>query len=302
MARRSVFYGDLYEGDGWIKVDRRRRFQKQAPKADLRNLDKPFSLLPSVRHRLPTGACTVDRHEPEEAAGRRRLHLFETIAQQFGRVLIPFDCNPDSNNMSSGRLCILTAKMETLNLDNITVKWKEFAFNICIQEDGVWNPPFSYDCSKFEDESEGSELVSSFPGNDIGHGPTDDGPELCSGPEINTKLPDLNGPSCHLDNALKSNNEIQGICNSHRRAFSVKFKDIIKSSKQHKRTAKRNTDSGRKCFSSSKSSHESVSCDSLASEINKTMGVGDSLGYQLQGTECLFRQIIIGEGAEKTSK
>ncbi|KAI3698264.1 hypothetical protein L2E82_41668 [Cichorium intybus] len=65
-----------------------------------------------------------------------------STTEKWGRILVPIDVNPDASNFAFGKLCILTAKKEILNVSKIEVRWKDVKFDVCIQEDGDWCPPF----------------------------------------------------------------------------------------------------------------------------------------------------------------
>ncbi|KAI3723642.1 hypothetical protein L2E82_35396 [Cichorium intybus] len=87
----------------------------------------------------------------------RDLIVFQIIAEKWGRILVPVEVNPDANNFSFGRLCILTARKEILNISNIEVSWRDTSFKVCIQEDGDWCPPFSNWKQYSEEEQSDSE-------------------------------------------------------------------------------------------------------------------------------------------------
>ncbi|KAI3510838.1 hypothetical protein L1887_17975 [Cichorium endivia] len=109
-----------------------------------------------------------------------------------------------------------------------------------------------------------------------------------------------NDPTGHSESSFWSRN-----CNrnQHKRAISVKFKDIIRAYNQNKRKSKRSFDNGHEDISSSKGSHASLNTVELASiEITKTIDVGCSLGYQLRGADSVIRQAINGEGEARNTR
>ncbi|KAI3679374.1 hypothetical protein L2E82_51283 [Cichorium intybus] len=61
------------------------------------------------------------------------------------------ECNQDVNNMSFGKICILTAKKEVLNLDNVKVQWRNKEF-IAYDHDMAVNE--DTDDDSFVEESE----------------------------------------------------------------------------------------------------------------------------------------------------
>ncbi|KAL4559503.1 hypothetical protein LXL04_031641 [Taraxacum kok-saghyz] len=67
--------------------------------------------------------------------------VFNLIAEQFGRVLIPFECSEDARHMSYGKICVLRSFLEFLEPCRINVKWKDVKFMAFVMEDGDWKPP-----------------------------------------------------------------------------------------------------------------------------------------------------------------
>lgn len=64
--------------------------------------------------------------------------MFLMIAEKFGRVLIPFECNTEVRDLSKGRICILTAIKNELINQSFDVGWNDMKFKAIVQEDGEW--------------------------------------------------------------------------------------------------------------------------------------------------------------------
>ncbi|KAI3791071.1 hypothetical protein L2E82_04650 [Cichorium intybus] len=88
-----------------------------------------------------------------------RNEVFQIIAENFRRVLIPVECNIDVNNMSFGKICILTSKKEIFNYNNVKTHWRNNVFTVSIKEDGDWYPPLSSSDQGEDDGSEDDEEV-----------------------------------------------------------------------------------------------------------------------------------------------
>ncbi|KAI3722634.1 hypothetical protein L2E82_33676 [Cichorium intybus] len=111
-------------------------------------------------------------------------------------------------------------------------------------------------------------------------------------------LPDLNNP-IEASESIKRNtafNKSKG-----QKAMSVKFKDIIRASNRGKKKGKK---SNRECssdavdgsFTSENSIHSTQFSSSSTNEIQKTIQVGCEIGYQVQDTEDVIRELVNGEG------
>ncbi|KAI3739924.1 hypothetical protein L2E82_30337 [Cichorium intybus] len=97
--------------------------------------------------------------------------------------------------------------------------------------------------------------------------------------------------------------KITGSKSTGKRMPSVRFRDLIKTANQGRRNCKKN------CSASKKNDRSSSSCNSKNSmetssseEIQKTVQIGLSIGYQLQGEELLVGAILDGEGDKIKSK
>ncbi|KAL4557040.1 hypothetical protein LXL04_035210 [Taraxacum kok-saghyz] len=66
--------------------------------------------------------------------------VFSSIAEQYGRVLIPFDCPEEAMDMSYGKVCVLRPSMEHLSPCNVVVKWRTCQFTVSVLKDGEWKP------------------------------------------------------------------------------------------------------------------------------------------------------------------
>lgn len=329
--------------------------------------------------------------------------VFHVIAEKLGRILIPFECNPHTNNMSCARMCILTSKKQLLNHDSIEVCWRNNKFEICIKEDGEWCPPFSNSVKDFNNNNMGdSDIESKERLDEDGRNNSEDGyfiedtgsdplfnNERVSAKDVsdskandNTEKVDstidagvshaheisgknnedslqsvaetlfeindggnvqsftgdtsgnffnkigpkeINGSRDHsiisksdglaspngipdLNNPIRFSEPIKRIKLSHmhpaKRAFSLKFKDIISSANQGKKhllaikKATHNLEKVDLCCNSTNSRELSSS----SSEIAKTMQVGVSIGYQMEGAEQIIEDILKGEGDKLKSK
>ncbi|KAL4592663.1 hypothetical protein LXL04_005666 [Taraxacum kok-saghyz] len=65
-------------------------------------------------------------------------NAFTCIAGKYGRVLVPFECSSDANNMSFGRICVLTSHLDHIEPHAVTVEWNNISFKARILEDGEY--------------------------------------------------------------------------------------------------------------------------------------------------------------------
>ncbi|KAL4558909.1 hypothetical protein LXL04_037114 [Taraxacum kok-saghyz] len=80
--------------------------------------------------------------------------IFTYIANNYGRILLPFDCSVEAINLSFGRICILTANLEHLKAHSCCVEWRNEKFKVRIEEDGEWYPNSLLVPSEFDSEDE----------------------------------------------------------------------------------------------------------------------------------------------------
>ncbi|KAI3740390.1 hypothetical protein L2E82_30819 [Cichorium intybus] len=114
-------------------------------------------------------------------------------------------------------------------------------------------------------------------------------------------IPDLNNPLPLSDPISRPRSYNK---NTGRRAFSVKFKDIINAANQGKKNSKINKQA---MNNEEKSDHggnsrQASEQSSSSCEIRKTIQVGNSIGYRLEGAEKVVEAILKGEGVQVKSK
>ncbi|KAI3507507.1 hypothetical protein L1887_22494 [Cichorium endivia] len=107
------------------------------------------------------------------------------------------------------------------------------------------------------------------------------------------KIPDLNNP-LPVSDPIRKHKAISKLKSN--KSMSVKFKDIIQSS-QGRKSSKKTKKTTSNC--NSKNTSE-ISPSSV--EIEQTMKVGNSIGYQLEGAEKEIEEILKGEGDYVRSK
>ncbi|KAL4555985.1 hypothetical protein LXL04_038619 [Taraxacum kok-saghyz] len=81
-------------------------------------------------------------------------NVFTSIAEKYGRVLVPFDCSIEANNFSFGQICILTSNLDNIDCHSAEVRWRSLSFKVRILEDGEWYPNFFPVKSEFGSEED----------------------------------------------------------------------------------------------------------------------------------------------------
>ncbi|KAI3789397.1 hypothetical protein L2E82_02190 [Cichorium intybus] len=233
---------------------------------------------------------------------------------KFGRILVPFDCNPDANNLSFGRVCILTASKEIINFSNVKVTYKDKSFNVCVHEDGIWSPPFLTSDEEEDDDRDNSDDDIGVP-DSFDYQSDDDGSFIDDTPDRNRgnqcitplhdkskryngeKLVDKTGDSARdsFSPILEEENDYGENCTTLNRKEQTK---AVGASGQFKKNPVyvRQT-SG----TSMNSARDDLSTSSSSVEIRKTLQIGEAIGYQLAGAEQDVQNIIQGEGAKRVS-
>ncbi|KAL4588921.1 hypothetical protein LXL04_001821 [Taraxacum kok-saghyz] len=56
--------------------------------------------------------------------------VFSSIASAFGKVLIPFNCKDEAENLSFGKVCVLTESMELIKTQDVNVAFKGSSFKV----------------------------------------------------------------------------------------------------------------------------------------------------------------------------
>ncbi|KAI3789830.1 hypothetical protein L2E82_02634 [Cichorium intybus] len=124
--------------------------------------------------------------------------------------------------------------------------------------------------------------------------------EECAGP---CSIPDLNSPIPCSEPIKRGQNYVKW--NGKKAMMSVKFKDIIKAFNNGKRKSKKAQNCNVSQEESTFSDHSKTSVQNssnLSEEVRKTIQIGSSIGYQMEGSEDAIRDLLKGEGENIKSK
>ncbi|KAL4582469.1 hypothetical protein LXL04_007019 [Taraxacum kok-saghyz] len=97
--------------------------------------------------------------------------VFARIASVYGKVLIPFDCNTEVENLSYAKVCVLRDSLKAINNQEVEVQFKKQRFTVLVGEDGDWQPGLN--------EEEDDYTDSDFDYN------VDDGRAVVDGDDVN---------------------------------------------------------------------------------------------------------------------
>ncbi|KAL4560541.1 hypothetical protein LXL04_032693 [Taraxacum kok-saghyz] len=77
--------------------------------------------------------------------------IFSRIASVFGKVLIPFECNVEAENLSYGKVCVLRESLEFISNQEVEVLFKKCRFKVLVGEDGDWQPGLNEEEEEYTD-------------------------------------------------------------------------------------------------------------------------------------------------------
>ncbi|KAI3739963.1 hypothetical protein L2E82_30377 [Cichorium intybus] len=241
MERRTVFYGDLYDEDGWIKVERRRRVQPQEDGVCCPPFSHNVNKFVDDSVNSEQGISdTWDSQDEEE----------EDDDFKFGSG---HDCVSSNNDVRVPESSFCGENIEKINSSQNNHEGQINEVQEASPEDE------NVDTHENNNDGDGAQFV---PDNPPGLVPSLAGPVITNGPALNdgppnaSKLPDLNGPFSLSDSSLRTRS---GNRNLSKRALSVKFKDIVRASNHNKRKDKNNLVPDQKQISSTRSNQESLS-------------------------------------------